>query len=163
MSLNRPLVCDVSVTCSNERAEKNLWNHTSSILFTFGFDIKIKRNSIFRLFLVVILTLLIFGTGYDLYVEQPLHEHLRRKAHKRQKSREFEGFTYEQIHQMTFEDYMDRPRCEFQTFSCETFVLAIFTTTLMMFSIPRNLNYIMDTKTEDGQIRCLHGARFLSM
>jgi hypothetical protein len=72
------------------------------------------KEGVFRLFLVVILTLLIFGTGYDLYVEQPLHEHLIRKSHRRHKSREFEGFTYEQIHQMTVEDYTDSPRCESQ-------------------------------------------------
>jgi hypothetical protein len=63
------------------------------------------------MFLVIILTLLIFGTGYDLYVEQPLCEHLSRKAHRRQKSLEFEGFSYEQINQFTIDDYMDRPRC----------------------------------------------------
>lgn len=64
------------------------------------------------MFLVIILTLLIFGTGYDLYVEQPLREHLSKKAHRRQKSLEFEGFNYEQIHQFTIDDYMDRPRCK---------------------------------------------------
>ncbi|KAI6183960.1 hypothetical protein M3Y97_00544800 [Aphelenchoides bicaudatus] len=136
LSFNRPLVCDVSVQCSNNHPEKQLWHHTSSIAFSF--------------FLVVIFTLLVFGTGYDLYVEQPLREHLSKKAHRRQKSLEFEGFSYEQIQQYTLDDYMDRPR-------------SIFVTTLMMFSVSRNLKYIMDTRTEDGQIRCLHGARFLSM
>jgi hypothetical protein len=83
-------------------------------MFAFTFN----SHIIFSLLLVVILTLLIFGTGYDLYVEQPLHEHISRKVNRRQKSREFEGFTYEQIQQITFEDYMDRPRCKFRLLTC---------------------------------------------
>ncbi|KAI6242646.1 NRF domain-containing protein [Aphelenchoides fujianensis] len=141
MAFGRPLVCDVTVQCSNESPEQNLSHHTSSILFS--------------LFLLVILTLLIFGTSYDLYVERPLHEHLVRKAKRRAYEQEYEGLIgsptrSERVYEMSLEDLSDYKR-------------SAFATTLMMFSISRNLRYIMETKTEDGQIRCLHGARFLSM
>ncbi|KAI6197060.1 NRF domain-containing protein [Aphelenchoides besseyi] len=141
LAFGRPLVCDVTVQCSSESPEQNLWHHTSSIVFS--------------LFLLVIFTLLIFGTGYELYVERPLYDHLVKKARERELEREYEGLIVSsnrkpRVYEMSLDDYSDFKR-------------SAFATTLMMFSVSRNLRYIMETKTEDGQIRCLHGARFLSM
>uniref|UniRef100_A0A914C2C8 Acyltransferase 3 domain-containing protein n=1 Tax=Acrobeloides nanus TaxID=290746 RepID=A0A914C2C8_9BILA len=84
-------------------------------------------------FVLVIIAIMIFGSCYDIYVVHPIRE-------ANQKQDEL----------FDTAPPIQEPQGWFVKF-------------IMLFSIFSNIDYIMDTKTEGGQIRCLHGARFLSM
>ncbi|KAH7701377.1 hypothetical protein AAVH_31491 [Aphelenchoides avenae] len=124
LSSGKRLVCNVEVQCSNSRPESLILNDTLSVTVLC--------------FMLVVLSLMIFGTCYDLYIARPLKEEIRL------------------YHTGGLYAHDDRKR--------SVLPKGPFVTTLMLFSVARNLEYIMETKeAKAGQIRCLHGARFLSM
>uniref|UniRef100_A0A1I7SSF4 NRF domain-containing protein n=1 Tax=Bursaphelenchus xylophilus TaxID=6326 RepID=A0A1I7SSF4_BURXY len=96
----------------------------------------------FSCLLLFIATLMVFGTLYDIYVERPNQEQILRRikedelifGHEQSKAREA----------------LNRSKTAFESL-------------LLIFSMTKNVEYIMDTRTEKGQITCLHGCRFLSM
>uniref|UniRef100_A0A914HG36 Nose resistant-to-fluoxetine protein N-terminal domain-containing protein n=1 Tax=Globodera rostochiensis TaxID=31243 RepID=A0A914HG36_GLORO len=87
--------------------------------------------------LLAIGSLMLFGTFYDIYVHRPLERSVLGSG---------------QINHNKNQQNIARGIGQSKA------VLFI-----RLFSVARNLDYIMDTRTEEGQIRCLHGARFLSM
>ena len=133
LALDKKLICHVDVQCSNDRPENSLWNDNNSMLV--------------GVFVLVVVALLIFGTCYDINVARPLKE----KVREQQKADENEPLKVEEI-----------PGDEKAKRTVLT-PTGYFVTLIMMFSIVRNSDYIMDTSVEAGQIKCLHGARFLSM
>nr|CAD2180593.1 unnamed protein product [Meloidogyne enterolobii] len=95
------------------------------------------QKSMAVLFLLfAIASLMLFGTCYDVYVHRPLEKSLK-------------------IQRLRLNGGNGKP------VSVEP--QSKFVTIIRLFSVARNLDYILDTRMEEGQIRCLHGARFLSM
>ncbi|CAK5090441.1 unnamed protein product [Meloidogyne enterolobii] len=95
------------------------------------------QKSMAVLFLLfAIASLMLFGTCYDVYVHRPLEKSLK-------------------IQRLKLNGGNGKP------VSVEP--QSKFVTIIRLFSVARNLDYILDTRMEEGQIRCLHGARFLSM
>ncbi|KAI1727262.1 acyltransferase family domain-containing protein [Ditylenchus destructor] len=90
-------------------------------------------------FILCILGLMIFGTCYD---KQKRHELVKNSIKQD-------------------EDNADKTSKVSSSINLQPH--GFFVTFIMMFSIVRNIEYIMNTATEGGQIRCLHGARFFSM
>ncbi|CAK5090994.1 unnamed protein product [Meloidogyne enterolobii] len=86
--------------------------------------------------LFAIASLMLFGTCYDVYVHRPLEKSLKIQRLK--------------INGGNGKPVSVEPQSKFVTI-------------IRLFSVARNLDYILDTRMEEGQIRCLHGARFLSM
>uniref|UniRef100_A0A183BTQ6 NRF domain-containing protein n=1 Tax=Globodera pallida TaxID=36090 RepID=A0A183BTQ6_GLOPA len=88
--------------------------------------------------LLAIGSLMLFGTFYDIYVHRPLERSVLGSGQ----------INHNKQNQQNIARGIGQSKA----------VLFI-----RLFSMARNLDYIMDTRTEEGQIRCLHGARFLSM
>ena len=97
---------------------------------------------------------MIYGTCYDYYVVIPAKE--KQEIFKRQYSYLSQGSTYLKLN-FPFEPEV--PFIGEGTKAKES----KFVNVLMMFSIRRNTEQLMNTRTQDDQINCLHGARFLSM
>jgi hypothetical protein len=138
-SVNKKFVCDLKVHCSNDRAENKLTNNFSSMLVLC--------------FCLIVFSLMVYGTFYDYYVAIPAKE--KQEIFKRQYSYLSQGSNF--LKYFPFEP--EAPFIGNGTKQKQN----KFVNLLMMFSIRRNTEQIMSTKTQDDQINCLHGARFLSM
>uniref|UniRef100_A0A915ELE1 Nose resistant to fluoxetine protein 6 n=1 Tax=Ditylenchus dipsaci TaxID=166011 RepID=A0A915ELE1_9BILA len=144
-ALGKKLVCNVDVQCSNAKPENQLWNDSLSVFVLC--------------FILFILGLLFFGTCYDLYVARPLEAETE---HQRNKQKRHELIKQSLKADTDLEEDHSEKASKISS-SINLQPQGLFVTLVMMFSVPRNLEYIMSTNTESGQIRCLHGARFLSM
>uniref|UniRef100_A0A7E4V816 NRF domain-containing protein n=1 Tax=Panagrellus redivivus TaxID=6233 RepID=A0A7E4V816_PANRE len=103
LSMDSKFVCNMTVTCSNDRAENKMYNNLPSMLVLT--------------LMIGIFSLMFYGTCFHYYIVDPAGGKIEGK----------------------------------------------FSHLLMLFSIKRNTEQLMDTSVDGDQIRCLHGARFLSM
>lgn len=89
---------------------------------------------------------MLFGTCYDVYVHRPMEKSIRAQR-QRTNSDAAPPFAIEPRSRLVLVLRM------FSVVFVEAFFLLFF-----YYFLARNLEYILDTRMEEGQIRCLHGS-----